>query len=66
MIELDNKIGICSAYGSRVRTCRGWAAEPTHHPNHAAEQVLAHAVRSVMKAAYRRGDPCETRKDAYG
>ena len=66
VIELYNKIGICRAYGSWVRACRGWAAAATHRPNHAVEQVLAHAVRSVVKAAYRRGDPCEKRKDAYG
>jgi len=56
MIELYNKIAICSACASRVRTFRDRAAEAAHDPSHVVEQALAHAVRSAMEAAYRRGD----------
>lgn len=37
-------------------TFRDFAAEVTHTPNEVCEQALAHAIKSDVEAAYRRGD----------
>lgn len=44
-------------------TFRDWAAEETDHPDYVAEKALAHAIKSHVEAAYRRGDLFEKRRD---
>jgi integrase len=41
---------------------RDFAAENTTHPNEVAEAALAHVVKNLVEAAYRRGDLLEKRK----
>jgi integrase len=43
-------------------TFRDWCADATAHPNHVAEQALAHAISSAVEASYRRGDLFEKRR----
>lgn len=42
---------------------RDWAAEETDHPDYVAEKALAHAIKSHVEAAYRRGDLFDKRRD---
>jgi integrase len=42
-------------------TFRDWAAEQTSYPSEVVEMALAHAVKSAVEAAYRRGDLFEKR-----
>ena len=44
-------------------TFRDWAAEETDHPDYVAEKALAHAIKSHVEAAYRRGDLFDKRRD---
>lgn len=44
-----------TAHGFRS-TFRDWCAERTNYPREAAEMALAHAIGSVVEAAYRRAD----------
>lgn len=44
-------------------TFRDWAAESTSFPSEVAEKALAHAVKSQVEAAYRRGDLLAKRVD---
>ena len=41
---------------------RDWVADATDHPDELAEQALAHAVKSAVEAAYRRGDRLDRRR----
>ncbi len=41
---------------------RDWVAEQTNTPGDVAELALAHAVKSKVEAAYRRGDLLEKRR----
>ncbi|MFM8466722.1 MAG: tyrosine-type recombinase/integrase [Oxalobacteraceae bacterium] len=41
---------------------RNWTAEETAYPNEVAEMALAHSVRNLTEAAYRRGDLFEKRR----
>jgi integrase len=41
---------------------RDWAAETTHFASEVVEMALAHAVGSKVKAAYRRGDLLDKRR----
>jgi integrase len=41
---------------------RDWAAERTNVPSEVAELALAHAIKSPVEAAYRRGDLFEKRR----
>ena len=41
---------------------KDWASEATNHPNIVSEMALAHAVKSAVEAAYRRGELLEKRK----
>jgi integrase len=43
-------------------TLRDWAAEQTGFPHEVCEQVLAHAPRNAVVAAYQRGDLLEKRR----
>jgi len=40
---------------------RDWAAESTAYPGEVVEMALAHAIKNLTKAAYRRGDLLEKR-----
>ncbi|MFI3157106.1 MAG: integrase arm-type DNA-binding domain-containing protein [Methylococcaceae bacterium] len=42
-------------------TFRDWAAESTAYPGEAVEMALAHAIKNLTEAAYRRGDLLEKR-----
>ena len=50
-----------TAHGFRS-SFRDWAAEETNTPSEVVEMALAHAVKSKVEAAYRRGDLLEKRK----
>jgi integrase len=43
-------------------TFRDWASETTGYPNEVLELALAHAIKSPVEAAYRRGDLLDKRK----
>jgi integrase len=43
-------------------TFRDWVAEKTTHSPEVAEKCLAHSLRSLVEAAYQRGDMVERRK----
>jgi integrase len=43
-------------------TFRDWSADCTAHPNHVAEQALAHQISDAVERAYRRGDLLERRR----
>ena len=51
----------CTAHGFRS-SFRDWASERTNFPNEVCEMALAHAIKSKVEAAYRRGDPFEKRR----
>jgi integrase len=51
----------CTAHGFRS-SFRDWASERTNFPNEVCEMALAHAVKSKVEAAYRRGDLFEKRR----
>jgi integrase len=53
--------GQITAHGFRS-AFRDWAAERTTFPREVAEMALAHAIPSVVEAAYRRGDLFEKRR----
>jgi integrase len=55
----------CTVHGFRS-TFRDWAAECTDFPNEVIEMALAHAIRSKVEAAYRRGDLLEKRRVLMG
>jgi len=42
-------------------TFRDWAAESTAYPGEVVEMALAHAIKNLTEAAYRRGDLLEKR-----
>jgi integrase len=42
-------------------TFRDWAAESTSYPGEVVEMALAHAIKNLTEAAYRRGDLMEKR-----
>ena len=42
---------------------RDWASETTSFPSEVVEMALAHAIKSKVEAAYRRGDLLERRRD---
>ena len=42
-------------------TFRDWAAESTTYPGEVVEMALAHAIKNLTEAAYRRGDLMEKR-----
>ena len=42
-------------------TFRDWAAESTPYPGEVVEMALAHAIKNLTEAAYRRGDLMEKR-----
>lgn len=44
-------------------TFRDWCSEKTHFPSDLAEMALAHAIKSKVEAAYRRGDMLEKRRE---
>lgn len=41
---------------------RDWAAERTAYPSDVVEMALAHAIKSKVEAAYRRGDLFDRRR----
>jgi len=43
-------------------TFRDWAAESTAYPSEVAEMALAHTIKNLSEAAYRRGDLMEKRR----
>lgn len=51
-----------TAHGFRS-TFRDWVSETTDYSNEAAEMALAHTIKNVAEAAYRRGDMLEKRRD---
>jgi integrase len=63
MLALLKRIGRSdpTAHGSRS-SLRDWAAERTSFPREVAEMALAHAVSDKVKAAYRRGDLLQKRR----
>lgn len=44
-----------------LSTFRDWAAESTAYPGEVVEMALAHAIKNLTEAAYRRGDLLEKR-----
>lgn len=44
-------------------TFRDWCSERTHCPSDLAEMALAHAIKSAVEAAYRRGDMLDKRRE---
>jgi integrase len=52
----------CTVHGFRS-SFRDWAAEQTDYPGDVVEAALAHAVRSKVEAAYRRGDLFAKRRE---
>ncbi|MEJ3959280.1 integrase arm-type DNA-binding domain-containing protein [Brachymonas sp. G13] len=44
-------------------TFRDWCSERTHCPSDLAEMALAHAIKSEVEAAYRRGDMLDKRRE---
>jgi integrase len=52
----------CTVHGFRS-SFRDWAAEQTDYAGDVVEAALAHAVRSKVEAAYRRGDLFEKRRE---
>lgn len=42
-------------------TFRDWTAESTTYPGEVVEMALAHAIKNLTEAAYRRGDLMEKR-----
>ena len=47
-------------------TFRDWVAESTTYPGEVVEMALAHAIKNLTEAAYRRGDLMEKTKSANG
>ena len=43
-----------------------WTAESTTYPGEVVEMALAHAIKNLTEAAYRRGDLMEKTKSANG
>jgi integrase len=56
-IPVENQLTV---HGFRS-TFRDWAAEQTAFPNEVCEAALAHAIKSKVEGAYRRGDLFEKR-----
>lgn len=52
----------CTPHGFRS-SFRDWSAEETAFPSEVAEMALAHAVKSKVEAAYRRGQLLAKRRD---
>ena len=52
--------GVPHGFRSRLR---GWASEATSFPHEVAEMALAHTIKNNVKAAYRRGDLIEKRRE---
>jgi integrase len=50
-----------SVHGFRS-TFRDWAAETTGYPSEVVEMALAHTIKNLAEAAYRRGDLFEKRR----
>lgn len=61
LLKQDMKRPDATVHGFRS-TFRDWAAEETDHPDYVAEKALAHAIKSNVEAAYRRGDLFEKRR----
>jgi integrase len=59
------KRGDLTAHGFRS-TFSDWAAERTAYPREVVEMALAHAIKSRVEAAYRRGDLFEKRRQLMG
>jgi integrase len=62
MLKLLQRMGRkgLTVHGFRS-TFRDWAAEKTHHENFVLEMCLAHTIKNLAEAAYRRGDLLEKR-----
>lgn len=52
----------CTPHGFRS-SLRDWAAEETSFPSEVAEMALAHAIKSKIEAAYRRGQLLAKRRE---
>jgi integrase len=57
--RMDCKGITCHGFRS---TFKDWASETTNYPNELSEMALAHAIRSDVEAAYRRGDMFQKRR----
>lgn len=53
---------VCSPHGFRS-SFRDWAAEETDFPSEVVEMALAHAIKSKVEAAYRRGQLLVKRRE---
>lgn len=62
LLKNDMKRPDATVHGFRS-AFRDWAAEETDHPDYVAEKALAHAIKSHVEAAYRRGDLFDKRRD---
>lgn len=62
LLQKDMKRAPYTVHGFRS-SFRDWAAEETDHPDYVAEKALAHAIKSHVEAAYRRGDLFDKRRD---
>ena len=62
MLQLLKRMGCddLTVHGFRS-TFRDWAAETTAYPNEVVEMALAHTIKNLAEAAYRRGDLLEKR-----
>jgi integrase len=62
MLQLLKRMGCddLTVHGFRS-TFRDWAAETTAYPNEVVEMALAHTLKNMAEAAYRRGDLLENR-----
>lgn len=61
LLQKDMKRSDATVHGFRS-AFRDWAAEETDHPDYVAEKALAHAIKSQVEAAYRRGALFEKRR----
>ncbi len=68
MLELLKQMGYTDENGRRVTThgfrstFSTWASECTEHPAEVREMALAHTIKNLVEAAYRRGDLFDKRR----
>jgi integrase len=62
LTRLLRRMGVTAVPHGFRSTFRDWAAETTAYPNYVVEMALAHAIKSGVEEAYRRGDLFEKRR----